>query len=545
MASTVSCGSVVVVSDSLNLDQLVDVTIAAETHGEYVSFNVNATDGAFPDGWVPKTHELADITNYNADLVPLHNNLLAWNETVQDSTFAADWVNKTITDLLQSMQVTVDGIVSIENSKKAGASGNPGLTDMVAFTDTLTNGFTVGFGSAGDNNEIYKREPSDTDFVYLVTMSRGEILNYNLPSGTVFRTTKGIMGFSAPFPMPFGISSLSDTYFRFYALRGTSQVYVTSAGLESTVTLYSSDSVTIVDGPVTIEPFGSTVLACGDSVTGEFVVVATTDVYCGTNTTDDRDHRLLAPMVLEVIVWNRRCRVTAQEANTQVRWYRRGIAAGDTGLVTVNAGTPQRIDTGVINEDVGNDNAGSTVDYGIDGCVILRADKPISGFSGADGTGSEATPAWPLTQLAQLFPNPANIDDNADAGKASVTIGSPYEGTMFVYDSTKTLITSVAITRFAAPVTVDDQLYPAAGQWTPLSSALVDWNGGYVITNVPSICIMNLNGSPSPWVSDAGDELMIPGTTPEDIRAEIKVDADGFKRRRDVDNLGVETWNIC
>ena len=542
--STASCGSVVVVSDSINLDQLVDVIIATETHDEYMSFNDNATDGAFPDGWVPKTREITDVSNLNADLVPSHNNLLAWNDVVQDSTFAADWVNKTINDLLQTMQVTVDGIVSIANSKRSGRSGNPGLTDMVAFTDSLENGVTIGIGSSGNNNVIYKREPTDTDFVYLITMSLGEVQNFNLPAGTVFRTTKGIMGFSSPFPLPFGLSSMSDTYFRFFAFRLTSEVYITSAGLESTVTLYASDGVTITDGPVTIEPFGSTVFNCGDSVVGEFIVDATTDVYCGVMTTNDRDQRIVTPMALEMIVWNRFCRVTAQEIGTTVTWYRRGTTSGDTGTFTVDAGSPVSTYTGTINESAGAINAGHTTDYGVDGCLILRADKPINCFSGADSAGWEATPGWPIDQLAQLFPNPANIDDNADAGRSSITVGSPYEGTMFVYDSTQTLVTSVAITRVAAIVTVEDQLYPAAGQWTPTSSGLTDFTGGYIITNVPCVCIMNFNGS-SIWSSDAGDEMLIVGTTPEDIRAEIRKDADGFNRRRDIDNLGVETWNIC
>jgi len=545
MTSTASCTEIVVTTDSINLDHLIDVTIATETHEEYISFNDNATDGAFPDGWVPKTHEFLDMTNVNASVAPLHNALLVWNEVAQDATYSANWVDKPITDLLQGLVVTVDGLVAITNSKKIGRSGNPGLTDMVAFTATLINGVTMGIGSSGNNNAIYKREPTDDDFVYLTTMSLGEVQNFDLPAGTVFRTTKGIMGFSSPFPLPFGLSSMSDTYFRFFAFRLTSDVYITSAGLESIVTLYASDGVTITDGPTTLAPFGSTVFNCGTGVVGEFIIEASTDVYCGVMTTDERDQRIVTPMALEMIVWNRFCRVTAQEIGTTVTWYRRGTTSGDTGTFTVNAGTPVSIYTGTINESTGSANAGHTTDYGLDGCLILRADKPINCFSGEDSQGWEATPGWPLDQLAQLFPNPATIDDNADAGRSSITVGSPYEGTMFVYDSTQTLVTSVAISRVAAIVTVDDQLYPAAGQWTPLSSGLTDFTGGYVITNVPCVCIMNFNGSPGPWESDSGNEMVIVGTTPDDIRAVIREDADGFNRRRDVDNLGVETWNIC
>jgi len=545
MTSTVSASSIVSVSDSIALDQLIDVIITAETHEEYLSFNVNATDGAYPDGWVPKTHEILDMVNVDAAVTPLHNSLLVWNNSVVDPLFTDSWIDRPITSLIQGLTVTVEGIVAIQNSKLLGRSGNPGLTDMVAFTDTLTSGITCGMGSAGDNNTVYKREPTDTDFVYLGTLSKGETITYNLPAGTVFRSTKGIMGFSMPFPHPFGVSSLSDTYFRFYVFRRTNVVNVTSAGLESIIYLYSSDGITVVDGPVTIPPFGSTQLECGTDATGEFVVVSSTDVYCSTMTTDNLDHRIVPPMTLELMVWNRLCRVTAQETNTEVTWYRRGPLTNDSGVFIVNAGSPVNIYNGTRNTGAGELNAGNTTDYGIDGCLILRSNKPISGFSGADGNGGEATPGWPLDQMGQLFPNPANIDDNTDRGRASVTIGSQYEGTMFIYDSTQTLITSLAITRPTAVVVASDQLYPASVQWAPVDSGLVDWTGGYVETNVPCVCIMNLNGAVSPLNSDGGDELNIVGTTPDDIRAVIRTDVDGFKRRRDIDNLGVETWSIC
>jgi len=203
----------------------------------------------------------------------------------------------------------------------------------------------------------------------------------------------------------------------------------------------------------------------------------------------------------------------------------------------VQAGTPLNI-TGTV---------GSTADFQEDGCLILRADKPISGFSGADSQGWEAVPAWPLKQVAQLFANPANIDNNADAGRSSVTIASQYEGTATIYDTTGTVLTTFAVTRGAAitpATTVADQLFPAAGQFQPTDIGLADWLGGYVEVNVPSICIMNFNGG-SVWTSDAGDEMLIPGVTPDYLRASIIKDANGLYNRRDIDEFGVETWNIC
>jgi len=88
------------------------------------------------------------------------------------------------------------------------------------------------------------------------------------------------------------------------------------------------------------------------------------------------DQRIIPPMVCEMIAYNRFNEVTAQFSNTLVRWYRQN---GETGSITVNAGTPASIWTGNINEDIGstNNNAGSTTDYQVEGWLILKSDKPI------------------------------------------------------------------------------------------------------------------------------------------------------------------------
>jgi len=79
-------------------------------------------------------------------------------------------------------------------------------------------------------------------------------------------------------------------------------------------------------------------------------------------------------------------------------------------------------------------------------------------------------------------------------------------------------------------------LAPAAGRWQPEDDALASLDGGYVETNVPAVCFMNFNGS-SVWTGSTGDEMAIAGSTPVEIKAEIKIDASGLARRRDVDGL--------
>jgi len=119
---------------------------------------------------------------------------------------------------------------------------------------------------------------------------------------------------------------MSSNYFRFFAFRNDVFVYVTSAGLESIVTLFASDETTIVDGPFTIPPYGSTTLACNANT--EFVITSTQNVYCGTSAnnggaTNLLDTRIVPPMTNEILTYNRFNRVTAQFTNTTVTWYRK------------------------------------------------------------------------------------------------------------------------------------------------------------------------------------------------------------------------------
>ena len=226
-----------------------------------------------------------------------------------------------------------------------------------------------------------------------------------------------------------------------------------------------------------------------------------------------------------------------------VRWYRRN---GETGSVTVQGGTPRGIYTGTINEDVGatNNNAGSDREYIPSGWLILKSDKPISCFSGADGAGSNSTPGWPINQLSQLFPNPATVSDRERLDQSSVSICSPYEGTATVYGSDGVIITTFEITRAVPVSSTNDQLFPAAGQWNPFQTGTTDWTGGWVQTNVPSVAVFNFMDNPIHTL-DNGDETLIPGVTPDEIKAEIIQDASGIYRRRDIDASGIETWNIC
>ena len=522
MSGTLSTRYVVINQDSGFLDQFTDVIITTPSHDQTIKYDTT--------NWVNSSISLNDLSDVQLTSVS-HDDVLVWNATT------STWENAKLTSLLTQLDGVVNGIVAVKLSVFIGERGDSAKSLSVAFTDDVESGFTMSIGSHGDNNAIYIKSPSEIGFSFFTTLNRGQNMNLSLTAGTVFQSDKGLSGFSSPFPMPFGISNFSDTYFRLYAFRQTNVVHATSAGRDSLITLFASDETTIVDGPNFVSAYGSTVLNC--DANAEFVVKSTTEIFCGTKgdrgsgVTENRfiDMRLVPPMGTEMIVHNRNNRISARFPTTTVTYHRRNMT---TGTFNVDGGTPVST-TGI---------AGNNADYANDGWLIFRSDKPITGFSGADSLGWEATPAWPLTTLAQFFPILSNIGESTDFGASSINLAGPYEGTASVYDEAGVLLDTFAITRGTSPpATTDDQLFPAAGQWNPTVSLGTEISSGYVECNVPCVCIMNFNGGSI--FDDRGDEFAIPGSTPDEIRSQIRRDPDGFLRRRDIDVSGNETWVVC
>ena len=132
---------------------------------------------------------------------------------------------------------------------------------------------TVSIGSAFDNNAIFKRETVDSAFSFVQNLAIGQVLNTSYPIGTSLRSTKGIYGFSGPFPTPLGVPSLSFNNTKFSTTVTGTTVIISSLGLEVTVTLFESDGTTISDGPTVIGSNQVQTLTCNGI--GEFQVVST------------------------------------------------------------------------------------------------------------------------------------------------------------------------------------------------------------------------------------------------------------------------------
>ena len=519
MASgTVTCGQLVINEDSLVLDQLTNVNSASPNHDDVLIYKDNTQDPLFVTGWHSQGLLIENFTNVNSSTIPTHNEILVYNDFTIDSAFPTGWVNKDISSVFTGLNSTISSIVDATNAIVDGQKGKAAKGDMIMFDDTVSGSGTVNVsvGSAFDNNAIFKRELTDEQFSFVQNLNKGEIMNETYPTSTLLRSSKGMYGFSGPSPTPLGVPSLSFKLTKFStSVIGTTAI-ITSLGLEVTVTLLESDGVTISAGPTVIPSNQTQSFACNG--TGEFTVSSSGNVvgYVNENGTNKR---LLVPMVTDLIVYNRNHTVSCLTGTANVTLYRRNDT---TSTTVVTSGTPTSLSGG-----------GSQADYALGGWLRLVSDVPICAYS-YETNG--AAPGMPVDQLSQVFSIPSVIDETADYSTTGIFVSSIYNGTATVYDNTGTEIASFNYTRVGT-----NQLTPAGNRWRPSLVGTTPLNGGYIITNTPAYCIVRFNGS-TIWTGQSATDMMLVGTTPDNVRAEIRLDASGVARRRDLSDTGVVTW---
>lgn len=524
----VMVGSIVITDDSMKLDQITDVNASTPSTGDTLVYKDNAVDPNFTTGWHGKKLSSDDLSDVNTSVTG-QSSVLAYNVSTEDPSYGSNngWFPKNISALFSNLSSTIDSIVGVNTARIRAEKGDPARVDMVLFSAVASagGGPTCSISSNGSNNVIAKREPTDGSFSFVHTMGKGEKLDLTLPAGTILRSSKGIYGFSGPHPTPLGPQSFALTQSQLY-VSSSATLTVVSMGTEVTTSLFSGDQSTLLSGPTTIAAYQTGSFSCPS--TGEYFVSSTGPIVACVNEANS-NIRPLAPMTTELLTMNTGCLVSALSATTNVTWYRRN---GTTGSVVVSPGTT--VDLG----------AGNNTTLDANGWVRVVADKPISTFSSTDSIGTQSLSGFPTSQLAQLFCNPSFIDTATSYGQTGVAVASPYEGTATVYTSAGVVLDTFAYVRTNAVTTAADQIYPAGGRWRPLDvSATTTWAGGYIECSTPSVCIMNSSGDTT-W-SSAGQEIMIVGSTPDDIKADIKKDGDGIWRRRDISNTGVVTWNIC
>ena len=520
-------GGFVITEESFSLNDLVDVDADIPSNNDVVMYKDNALEPAFTTGWhaTPVTSDaLTGFSTSNA----VHNDLLAYNESALDPTYGASdgFFSKNISNIFSDLESTVNSIVGINTAKLRAESGNPAKTDMVMFSATPSgSGPTVSIGSNGPNNTISKKEPSDASFSFVQTMDAGEVANLTYPVGTILRSSKGTYGFSGPLPTPLGPQSFSLTQSQFY-VSGTSTITAVSLGTEVTVTLFAGDQSTILFGPTILTAYQTSSFACPS--TGEYYVTSSGPICASVNEAGS-NIRNLVPMSTELITFNTGCLVSALEAGTNVVWFGRN---GTTGTISVSPGTAVGL------------GAGSSTNLSPNGCVLVTANKPISVYTTTDSIGNQVLSGCPVSQMAQLFANPSFIDSTNSYGRCGVAIASLYEGTATVYTSAGVVLDTFEYSRTNPVVTADEQKYPASGRWQPFDvSVSTSWDGGWIECSTPAIAIFNTSSDPI-W-SSTGQEYMVLGSTPEEIKADIKKDSNGIWRRRTISNAGVSSWPIC
>jgi hypothetical protein len=456
--------------------------------------------------------------------------------------------------------------------------------------------------SLGDGNvvEVFASgaDYNSNTVLYREFMSLGEPICFTgLTPGAIITSTQGFYGMgeqvqgSQESPMPLMSLGLAFTSSFVYCFRNsnnfpgvgpsTGQIIICNGPLPSTVTVTRNGTAVSGQAPKELDPFELCYFY--SNANGEYLIEATSPImgcvqaYMGTNppinpgdpidsTQRFYDARLIMPPTNDGITWPRSGFVSAPYDNTESTYY---VRDGVTGAFpTVSPGSP-------VDFDAGSTTGANDSDYEPRGATRMLVNGLITAYSGADSAGLEATPMMPTSGMSQLVAQPFFIDAFGDGGNSGVAIASPYVGTAKVYqwnDTTKVadLVYTVPLNRGTtgqgiAPSTPKDQNFPTAGlvaieptlaSDTSVVQLAADLGAGYVIADVP-ITVVAQNGTPSNTltvrsqngttttsiVSEADETLML-GWTPKTLKAEITRDADGYLRKRNIDNTGTETWTL-
>lgn len=460
--------------------------------------------------------------------------------------------------------------------------------------------------SLGDGNVVFVYA-TGADFPSMVQegpifLAKGEIyVIENVQAGTIITATEGAYGFSqqrngndeSPMPLMSLALAFKDTFC--YAFRN-SQTYAPNTGtaaqgfihivngaLASEVTLTRNG--TAVQGQENISLAPWEYLRLYTNANGEYRIVSTNPVMGAINaemdTTTPRfyDSRLILPTTNDGISWPRSGFISAPYLGTVCRNYvndktTSGPTAGDT--FTVN-GAPVDWDaaTGATDQD-----------YEPQGATRIRASGLVSGFSGADSAGLEASPLCPVSTFTQRIALPLHIRNSGDGGNNSIAIASIYTGTARLYqwnpvsgvaelvtvnDPSGTPTTEILLQRREAAAIVTaateaQQLHPASALISGAADAgafrfLGDFTGGYIEVDVPATCVFNseqnengqvdhtyrgTSGASVVGIHSDDDEQLSYGVTPEEIRMIKKLNvATGLTYKLVVGSGNDAVWELA
>ena len=458
--------------------------------------------------------------------------------------------------------------------------GQPAKTILaVGATNTgRVQGVSLG---AGNVIEVYA---SGIDFtagqvLYRKFMSLGEPICFTgLADGAVITSTEGFYGVSEQSndaqnehgPMPLYSYGLSFDFSFLYGFRDfgvdDGLIHVVNGPLDNLITLSLGDG-TVVHGQqdIALAPWEKTVLI-GDG-DREYVLRGSNRMMAGIQSGmiagDFKDNRLVMPLTSDGITWPRKGFLSAPFNDTLVDYFVRDGASGSLNDgAGVSPGLPIDIAS---NPPIGT--GANDIRYRPNGATRFRATGLISAFSGADGIGSEATPLMPVAAMAQVTAQPFHIQDASNGGYSGIAMASCYdcEARVFEYDDQNgdlVLKYDVALTREAVSLDAPDkQFHPASAAISnETAHGAVELDGplkpGVIVSTAPIMVIAqngdpdlqppirSQNGTTTTSIRTAGDETLMLGWTPRDLKAEIATDTGGFLRRRVLDRDGLETWPL-
>lgn len=490
----------------------------------------------------------------------------------------------------QAEKVAASTVLAYDQAALANA-GQVGLNVLaVGYTDT---GKVQGV-SLGDGNvvEVYASgdDYSTSNVLYREFMGMGEPICFTgLSSGAIITSTQGFYGCSEQVnggnvsPMPLLTYGLAFKKTFFYAFRDSQTynpddtntqnqgwVHIVNGALPSVIKMTFGDG-SVVQGQenIALEPWQYKRLYTDGNV--EYIIESTNPVMACVNADMAEsgkgkyyDSRLIMPLTNDGLTWNANGFLSALYDNTRVNYYGR---EGNTGQLNApngaSPGSPIDIDAAT---PVG---MGSGVpSYRPEGAVRFKAAGLISAYSGADGAGLEATPMIPVSALSQVVAQPFYIPDSSDGRRSGVSIQSPYVGTAKVYewdDTTKSLDLAYTVPLNRGDSVVvdsrDKQNIPAAGLLandvvTGQTELVGQLNAGIIIADVPiavvaqadtwlDVNLRSQKGETTRTININEDETLMLGITPETIKTEVREDANGLLRVRQIDDNGGETWRLA
>ena len=204
------------------------------------------------------------------------------------------------------------------------------------------------------------------------------------------------------------------------------------------------------------------------------------------------------------------------------------------------------------------DKLPNLTDYAKEAIIRAVSNGPISGFSGADGAGNEATYWFPVSALTQRIPIPlAFAGGSGNGSQRSIAVMSPYKGSAKLFRANGDLLMTFMFDRDTSLATPDssfEQRFPTG--WTVSGNAdgtgidqafSGDWLGGYIEADVPINIVINTDSNQTliqRGINTGADEIICFGVTPDLCRAEIRCGADNRLRKRVIENTGTETWEL-